>query len=71
MDDGLDATGVLVVRVWREADGSLRARVTRTTDVVAGGEVSEVVSGVLGVRAAVDRFLADYARAQDDATADS
>jgi hypothetical protein len=64
MTSDVERTGVLVVRIWTEgADGSLRARITRTLDTDGGDQTSQgaaTVEQILAtVREWIEAFLAD------------
>jgi hypothetical protein len=63
---GGDRTGVIVIRVWLEAEGrQLRARLTSTTDARAEGETVAVAGSVAEACHYVEAWLRDFMRGQD------
>jgi hypothetical protein len=62
-----DRTGLCVVRVWLDAEleaGGLRARITRTQDLVEGAQVVTAAATTDEVYAAVREWLEAYLAGQ-------
>jgi len=61
-DSDRDRTGVLIVRVWTESDESrgLRARITRSVDILAPDETVSTASSVDEVLASVRSWLEEF-----------
>ncbi len=59
-----ERTGVLIVRVWTETDEitGLRARITRSLDITARGEVVSTAGTVDEILGTVRSWLEDFAR---------
>lgn len=61
MNRDADRVGVLVVRIWIDRpSGSLRARLTRTLDVSARNELSEVATTEEQVIASVRDWVSEF-----------
>lgn len=61
MTSEAERTGVLIVRIWIEsANGSLRARVTRTLDVEGGEETSQVAATAEQILSTVREWIAAF-----------
>lgn len=58
-----DRTGVLIVRLWIEANHTkgLRARITQTLDTMAGEEAVAVAASADDICAVVKRWVEDFA----------
>ncbi len=56
----LDDIGVLVIRIWREADGRLRARLTSVDVEAEGSEVISWVSSSGELLGSVSRWLSEF-----------
>jgi hypothetical protein len=62
-----ERTGVLVVRIWTTEDDppQIRARITRTVDVMAGEQVVSVAGSVEEVKDAVHAWLQAFDGSDD------
>ena len=58
-----ERTGVLVVRIWTEGEGAVRARVSSTTGLDSTPPSTAVAGSVDDVRAIVAAFLEAFAGA--------
>ena len=57
----MSPAGVLTVRAWREeADGSLRARVSATSDILAVKASTSVAGSAAELHLILDRWLATF-----------
>jgi hypothetical protein len=61
-------TGVLVLRVWREGDVGVRARITHTSDVLLDSETSIAVCGVDHICEVVRAWLELFEHRDDSVT---
>jgi hypothetical protein len=61
-------TGVLVLRVWREDDETLRARITHTADVLSGTRTNVAAVGVDDICGVVRAWLQLFERGDDAVT---
>jgi hypothetical protein len=59
---------MLVLRVWREEDETLRARITHTLDLLSETQTSSAVVGVDDICQAVRSWLEVVARGDDSVT---
>lgn len=64
----LEPTAVLVVRAWVEADGGLRARITRTLDVSSHEQTVTAAASPEEVVGAIVEWLDAFLRSVGDVT---
>jgi hypothetical protein len=58
--DGPEPTGVLVLRVWIEGDGNLRARITCSPDLSPERERTFVASSIEEIDGIIRDFVSDF-----------
>jgi len=62
MEESYDRVGVLVVRVWTERDGQIRARITSSTDVLRAESQVRASGTVEDISAVIQEWLERFAR---------
>ena len=62
MKESYDRVGVLVVRVWTEREGQIRARITSSTDVLRGESQVSASGSVEDIFAVIQEWLERFAR---------
>ena len=62
MEESYDRVGVLVVRVWTERDGQIRARITSSTDVLRAESQVRASGTVEDISAVIKEWLERFAR---------
>ena len=60
MNEGLQPTGLLIVRIWKESPADVRARITGVIDVGAETRRVTIARGVHGVEEAVRSWLEEF-----------
>jgi hypothetical protein len=64
----IERASMLVLRVWREEDHELRARITQTPDVLAHSQTTLAASGVEQICAVVRSWLEQLQRGDASVT---
>jgi hypothetical protein len=62
MKESYDRVGVLVVRVWTEREGQIRARITSSTDVLRAESQVSASGTVEDICAVIQEWLERFAR---------